>query len=102
MAVEKISQEKLKLLWLQSGGCGGCTLSLFGADAPDLFSALELTRIEVLSHPSMSEIGGRSLNGLLTRLREGQIPLDILCIEGALLRGPKGSGRFHLHTMFSP
>ena len=99
MPVEKASQEeKLTLLWLQSGGCGGCSLSLFGADAPDLFSALDLARIDVLLHPSMSEVGGRSQNELLNRLREGQIPLDILCIEGAVLRGPRGSGRFHLQA----
>jgi hypothetical protein len=28
--------------------------------------------------------------------RRGELPFDILCIEGALLRGPNGSGRFQM------
>lgn len=38
----------LRLLWLQSGGCGGCTLSLLGAQGPDLVTALEIAGVEVL------------------------------------------------------
>ncbi|HYQ71642.1 MAG TPA: HupU protein, partial [Gammaproteobacteria bacterium] len=34
-------QRKLNLLWLQSGGCGGCTLSLLCAESPDVLTALE-------------------------------------------------------------
>ncbi len=97
MPFDRPSPEKLTLLWLQSGGCGGCTLSLMGAEAPDLFSTLDLARIEVLSHPSMSEAGGEALGALLDRLRGGD-PLDILCVEGAVLRGPAGSGRFHVQA----
>ena len=89
-------REKLTLLWLQSGGCGGCSMSLLGAEAPDLFSALDLARIEVLSHPSLSEAGGVSFGDLLSRIRAREQPLDILCLEGAALRGPRGSGRFHI------
>jgi len=28
--------EPLNVLWLQSGGCGGCSMSLLCADTPDL------------------------------------------------------------------
>ena len=49
------------LLWLQSGGCGGCSLSLLCAEAPDLFTLLEGAGIRLLWHPSLSENGGRSL-----------------------------------------
>ena len=27
---------------------------------------------------------------------DGRLPFDILCVEGALLRGPNGSGRFQM------
>ncbi len=90
-------RERLSLLWLQSGGCGGCTLSLLGGEAPGFFPALDLAGIEVLHHPSLSETGGESLTALLGRVGEGE-PIDILCIEGAVMRGPRGSGRFHMHA----
>jgi len=96
MPLDMTSREKLTLLWLQSGGCGGCTMSLFGAEAPGFFSALDVARIDVLSHPSVSEAGGPDLRELLDGIRSKQIALDILCLEGAVLRGPAGSGRFHL------
>jgi NiFe hydrogenase small subunit HydA len=96
MPFDNAGPERLTLLWLQSGGCGGCTLSLMGAEAPDLFSTLDLARIEVLSHPSMSEAGGVDFKALLKGVLSGEIPLDVLCIEGAALRGPNGSGRFHV------
>ena len=31
----------VNLLWLQSGGCGGCSLSLLGAEAQGMPGALE-------------------------------------------------------------
>jgi uptake hydrogenase small subunit len=44
----------MNLLWLQSGGCGGCTLSLLGAEAPQLFETLAGAGIRILLHPSLS------------------------------------------------
>jgi len=86
----------LNLLWLQSGGCGGCTLSLLGAECPDLLQALEESNIALLWHPSLAEATGQELIPLLEACIAGEQRLDILCIEGAMLRGPNGSGRFHL------
>ncbi len=96
MPLDMPLHEKLSLLWLQSGGCGGCSMSLLGAEAPDLFSALDLARIEVLAHPSFCEAGAGDFAGVLSRVRSGEQPLDVLCLEGAVLRGPGGSGRFHV------
>jgi uptake hydrogenase small subunit len=87
---------RMKLLWLQSGGCGGCTLSLIGAESPDLVTALDIAGIDLLWHPSLSEATGHELHGLLARLTSGEEPLDILCLEGSVIRGPCGTGRFHM------
>jgi len=84
------------LLWLQSGGCGGCTLSLLCAESPDVLTTLEAAGIRLLWHPSLSEASGDEFRALLEQIRSGEIPLDILCLEGAVIRGPSGSGRFHL------
>ena len=85
----------LNLLWLQSGGCGGCTLSLLNAESPDLYTSLRAANIELLWHPSLSESSGAQLHRLLDDIIAGQLRLDILCLEGAVIQGPNGSGRFH-------
>lgn len=84
------------LLWLQSGGCGGCSMSLLGAESPDLVTTLETAGIELLWHPSLSEQTGTAVRELLQSIVDGETDLDILCIEGSLMCGPNGSGRFHI------
>lgn len=81
------------LLWLQSGGCGGCTMSLLGAEDPSFPDALELSGIKLLWHPALSVEQDRSLPELLSDILEGRQSLDYLCIEGAMLAGE--NGRFH-------
>jgi uptake hydrogenase small subunit len=90
------SAHKRNLLWLQSGGCGGCTLSLLCADSPDLYASLSASGINVIWHPSLSEASGSEVLTLLEDVREGKIPLDILCLEGSVIRGPNGTGKFHM------
>ncbi len=85
----------LNLLWLQSGGCGGCSLSLLGAESPDLLTVLRGAGIDLLWHPSLSEDCGADLLELLQGIVQGKIRLDILCLEGSVIQGPKGTGAFH-------
>lgn len=89
-------REAFRVLWLQSGGCGGCSMSLLNAEQPDLYGALEALGIELLWHPSLSEASGDEFLQLLARLESGGESLDALCLEGSVMRGPNGSGRFHL------
>jgi ferredoxin hydrogenase small subunit len=89
---------RLNLIWLQSAGCGGCTMSLLCSDSRDLFGTLESSGVHVLWHPTVSEASGAEATRLLERCAGGSEALDILCLEGALLRGPRGSGKFHLHA----
>lgn len=84
------------LLWLQSGGCGGCSLSLLGAESPDLLTTLESAGINLLWHPAISEPNGSDFIELLQGIMNGEITLDIFCLEGAVVRGPDGSGLFHV------
>ncbi len=84
------------LLWLQSGGCGGCSLSLFGAQGPDFVTAMEAAGIDILWHPSLSLETGQQFHTLLADIRSGRVPLDILCLEGSVINGPDGSGLFHM------
>ena len=84
------------LLWLQSGGCGGCSMSLLNAESPDLFSSLEQNNIKLLWHPSFSETSGDSFLNLINQIEQGETQIDGLCLEGSVMMGPKGTGRFHM------
>lgn len=89
-------RRRFQVLWLQSGGCGGCSMSLLCADTGDFTGMLEGAGIELLWHPSLSLASGGEMLDILARCLDGRQPLDALCIEGALLRGPGGTGAFHM------
>lgn len=84
----------MEVLWLQSGGCGGCSMSLLNADSADFVRGLEAAGIRLRWHPALSQ--GDDLKQVVADAAAGRRPVDVLCIEGALLRGPRGTGRFHM------
>ncbi|WP_135075176.1 HupU protein [Terasakiella sp. SH-1] len=92
--------EMKNMLWLQSGGCGGCSLSLMCAESPNLYSALELANIRLVSHPSLNQASGRETVKILEDALSGELRIDIFCIEGSIMFGPHGSGRFHMASGF--
>ena len=86
----------MKVLWLQSAGCGGCTMSLLCAENPNVLDLLSAAGVSFLWHPALSEETGGEVRTLLDDVEHGRTPLDILCIEGSILTGPKGTGRFQM------
>ncbi|CAA7626191.1 HupU protein [Magnetospirillum sp. UT-4] len=84
------------VLWLQAGSCGGCTMSALGADDVGLVRALERFGIRLLLHPSLSEASGAEALSILEDAAAGRLAVDALCVEGAVMTGPDGSGRFQL------
>ncbi|MCC2096082.1 MAG: HupU protein, partial [Hyphomicrobiales bacterium] len=86
----------MNVLWLQASGCGGCTMSLLCAEDPDVFSLLEVAGIRFLWHPALSLESGQEVLGILDSVLSGRAPLDVLCVEGAIARGPKGTGRYQM------
>lgn len=86
----------MNLLWLQASGCGGCTMSLLCAEGPTAIEALSDAGITLLWHPALSRETGAEALALLQAVEAGEIPLDILCVEGAIARGPRGTGRFQM------
>lgn len=92
---EQNTNQGINLLWLQSGGCGGCSMSLLSAESPDLLISLQSSGINLLWHPSLSEESGLEFLGLMQSIVDGDVRLDILCLEGSVIHGPHGSGLFH-------
>lgn len=88
----------MNLLWLQSAGCGGCTMSLLNADTGDFPRLLRSVGVRQLWHPALaaeSAHGGDGLLGVMQAVQDGREALDVLLLEGAVLRGPRGTGAFH-------
>lgn len=88
------------LYWLQCGGCGGDTWSLFNSQSPDVSQLFDTLNIGLLWHPSVSAETVFEWQKLNERLISGEQQLDILCIEGTIIRGPGGTGMydaFHGH-----
>ena len=82
------------LYWLQCGGCGGDTWSLFNAGSPEIPDLFDLLEIELLWHPSISVREIPDQRRLIDELTAGDRPLDFLCIEGSVIRGPGGTGMY--------
>ncbi|MQQ07276.1 HupU protein [Epibacterium sp. SM1979] len=86
----------MNILWLQSAGCGGCTMSLLCAESPNVLDLLSGAGLSFLWHPSLSVETGAEVRRLLNNIETGERSLDILCVEGAVTRGPNGTGKFHM------
>ena len=87
--------EPFNVLWLQAGGCGGCTMSVLERGASGWFEELRGFGVNLLWHPSVSEETGAEARAILAHVERGDLALDALCIEGSVLHGPDGSGLFN-------
>lgn len=71
-------------------------MSFLNAESPDIVELLNLLDIEVLWHPSLSNNSLLEQREISERLLSGEQKLDILCIEGSIIRGPNGTGMYDL------
>ena len=84
----------VSLYWLQCGACSGDTWSLMNSESPDLLEAVGSLGVEILWHPSLSTISNKEHKKLIDSLISGEKSLDVLCVEGSIIRGPGGTGMF--------
>jgi ferredoxin hydrogenase small subunit len=71
-------------------------MSLLCAENPGAIDLLADAGITLLWHPALSLQTGAEVLALLEAIADGTEPLDILCVEGAIARGPNGTGRFQM------
>ena len=88
----------INLYWMQCGACGGDSMSLLSAETPDLIELLASLDIRVLWHPSLSTLTPRQQGELVDDLTQGEQALDILVVEGSIIRGPAGTGMFDVRN----
>jgi uptake hydrogenase small subunit len=87
--------EKMKTIyWLQGGGCGGDTFSFLSSEFPNIIELLHSLNLQLLWHPSLSDISPENHENLITSILSRQQPLDILLVEGSVICGPAGTGMF--------
>jgi hydrogenase small subunit len=79
---------------MHCGGCGGDTHALINADSPDFFELLDLLDIRLLLQTSLSNGTAKEHHDLIDRILSDKQEIDILCVEGAVVRGPSGTGMF--------
>lgn len=82
------------LYWLQCSACGGDSMSLLDVESPNVVELFKMLDIEVLWHPSLSGGSAAHHTELLRAIGQGEQPLTFLCIEGAVIRGPSGTGMY--------
>ncbi len=87
--------KRFSVVWIQSGGCGGCSMSVLNAEIPSILEVFEQNNIKLLWHPSISESCGDDFLELLEKIESGELLLDAICLEGSVIMGPNGTGRFH-------
>lgn len=94
--VHTIFMRMKNLLWLQSGCCGGSTISFLNMDQPGFYAGLRLAGINVLLHPSISPESGDDVIDILEKCRKGETKVDILAVEGAIHLGPNKTGKYFM------
>jgi Ni,Fe-hydrogenase I small subunit len=87
------------LLWMECGACSGESMAILGAEGrgksgETLPGFLAEHDVELLWHPSLSLESPREAAALFDRIDAGEQHLTLLCVEGSIIHGPNGSGRF--------
>lgn len=88
--------DSFDILWLQGASCGGCTMAALDGGHSGWFAELKRFGIDLLWHPSVSEATAEEAVAIFERIASGEQKLGALVLEGAVLRGPNGSGRFNM------
>jgi len=89
------------LLWMACGSCSGESMAILGAEGrgkrgDTLPGFLAAHGVGLLWHPSLSLESPREAAALIERIIAGEQHLTLLCVEGSIIHGPHGSGRFDM------
>ena len=87
------------LLWIECGACSGESMAILGAEGrgkrgDTLPGFLEDHGVQLLWHPSLSLESPKQAAALMSRVVTGEQHLSLLCVEGSIIHGPHGSGRY--------
>ncbi len=80
------------LVWLQGSTDNGCLVSFLNAQQPDVYQTIEKLGVRVSYQNTINPASGKEALETLERYIRGKEPLDVLVVEGAVPRGPNGTG----------
>jgi uptake hydrogenase small subunit len=93
------TRDEPTILWMECGACSGESMAILGAEGRGrpghtLPAFLEDHGARLLWHPSLSLESPREAAAIIDRVVAGEQPLTLLCVEGSIIHGPNGTGRF--------
>lgn len=83
------------VLWFQAGACSGNTMSFLNAAEPSVVDLIVDFGLEIIWHPSLGLEMGDEAQQLFRDCASGKRKVDIFVLEGTIIEGPDGSGRFN-------
>ena len=81
------------VVWLHGGACNGNTQSFLNAEEPTVVDLVTDFGIEIIYHHSCIPLMGEQAKSTLLGVLENGGP-DIFVMEGTVIQGPNGSGRY--------
>ena len=84
------------VLWLHGGACSGNTMSFLNADEPNVVDLIVDFGLDIIWHPSLGMELGENAQKLFWDCVNGERELDIFVMEGTVIEGPDGSGRYNM------
>jgi hydrogenase small subunit len=90
--------QPVHIIWIEGGGCEGCTMSVLGATSPrleELLSGRLSGRPLTLHHPLLAAASGAEFLAPLRAAAAGELAPFVLVVEGSVLdEGLAGGGSF--------
>jgi hydrogenase small subunit len=77
---------------MQGATDNGCLVSFLNAQQPDVYQAIEKLGVEISYQNTINPSSGKDAIETLERFITGKDQLDVLIVEGAIPRGPNGTG----------
>jgi len=82
------------LIWLQGATDNGCSISFLNCQQPDISQVINNLGVNIAFHPTINPTSGKEAIASLKPYIDGQEPLDVLILEGAISQGPDGTGEY--------
>ncbi len=84
------------VLWLHGGACSGNTMSFLNADEPNVVDLIVDFGLDIIWHPSLGMELGENAQKIFRECASGEREMDIFVMEGTVIEGPDGSGRYNI------
>lgn len=80
------------VLWLQGQTDAGCSMSMMNVQQPDLYGAMNEFDFDFGYMNTINPTSGPEVLDKLEKFEQGDLPLDVLIVEGSVPTGPDGTG----------